>query len=161
MSAPAEATAVHPFRIEVPAEQLLEVVGPLTDATAHGGHAEDAFDLVLPSLPGFGFSAEPESLGWDPGRVAQGWATLMNRLDNITLYWLTNTATSAARIYWEGARATAAATAAGRTPPEVALPVAFTVFPGEISRAPRTWAERVYPNLAHFNEVDRGGHFAA
>jgi Epoxide hydrolase N terminus len=80
-------------------------------------------------------------------------------LDNITLYWLTNTATSSARLYWEGARSTAAA--AGRLPPAVSLPVAFTVFPGEIFRAPRSWAERVYPHLVYFNEVDRGGHFAA
>jgi pimeloyl-ACP methyl ester carboxylesterase len=80
-------------------------------------------------------------------------------LDNITLYWLTSTATSAARMYWEGARVAAAA--AGQTPPEVSLPVAFTVFPGEIFRAPRSWAERVYPNLTYFNEVEKGGHFAA
>jgi pimeloyl-ACP methyl ester carboxylesterase len=80
-------------------------------------------------------------------------------LDNITLYWLTNSATSAARMYWEGARSTAAA--AGQLPPEVSLPVAFTVFPGEIFQAPRSWAERVYPNLVYFNEVDKGGHFAA
>jgi pimeloyl-ACP methyl ester carboxylesterase len=82
-------------------------------------------------------------------------------LDNLTLYWLTNTATSSARLHWEGARSTAAAAAAGRLPPAVSLPVAFTVFPGEIFRAPRSWAERVYPNLVYFNEVDRGGHFAA
>jgi pimeloyl-ACP methyl ester carboxylesterase len=82
-------------------------------------------------------------------------------LDNITLYWLTNTATSAARLYWEGARSAAAAAAAGQLPPAVSLPVAFTVFPGEIFRAPRSWAERVYPNLVYFNEVDKGGHFAA
>jgi pimeloyl-ACP methyl ester carboxylesterase len=82
-------------------------------------------------------------------------------LDNITLYWLTGTATSSARMYWEGARSTAAAAAAGQRPPEVSLPAAFTVFPGEIFQAPRSWAERVYPNLVYFNEVDRGGHFAA
>jgi pimeloyl-ACP methyl ester carboxylesterase len=80
-------------------------------------------------------------------------------LDNITLYWLTRTGTSAARMYWESLRAAAAA--AGQTPPAVSLPVAFTVFPGEIFRAPRSWAERVYPNLTYFNEVDKGGHFAA
>jgi pimeloyl-ACP methyl ester carboxylesterase len=80
-------------------------------------------------------------------------------LDNISLYWLTSTATSAARIYWESGRATLAA--AGQAPPEVSLPVAFTVFPGEIFRAPRSWAERVYPNLIYWGEVDRGGHFAA
>ena len=271
--------------------ELLEVVGPLTDPTAHGGNAEDAFDVVMPSLPGYGFSEDPKELGWDPGRTAQAWAMLMNRLgytryvaqggdqgaavtdymaiqapkglvgihlnflrrpplevaaavfgggpdpegltqeeraafepfkaqlrkgyiveqgqtpqtigyslgdspvglaswildhdtnsyekisrafldgqptggltrdrilDNITLYWVTRTATSAARLYWEGARA--AARAAGQTPPEVSLPVALTVFPDEIFKAPRTWAERVYPNLTYFNEVDRGGHFAA
>jgi pimeloyl-ACP methyl ester carboxylesterase len=271
--------------------ELLEVVGPLTDPTAHGAHAEDAFDLVLPSLPGYGFSGAPESVGWDPGRVAQTWAELMSRLgytryvaqggdvgaavtdtmaieapqgllgihlnflrrppadlvapifagtpepdglseaervalaslraqfkkgyvaeqgqspqtigysltdspvglagwmldhdadayekisraflagspsggltrdrilDNITLYWLTSTAASAARMYWESGRA--AAGAGGQVPPEVSLPVAFTVFPGEIFRAPRIWAEKVYPNLTYFNEADRGGHFAA
>jgi pimeloyl-ACP methyl ester carboxylesterase len=271
--------------------ELLEAVGPLTDPTAHGGSAGDAFDLVLPSLPGYGFSAAPASVGWDPGRIARAWAELMSRLgytryvaqggdvgaavtdtmaiqapdglagihlnflrrpppevaaaifggapepdglteeeraafgpfraqfmkgyiaeqgqspqtigysltdspvglaawildhdadayekisrafvdgepaggltrdgilDNITLYWLTRTGTSAARIYWESQRATAAA--AGQAPPAVSLPVAFTVFPGEIFRAPRSWAERVYPNLTYFNEVERGGHFAA
>jgi pimeloyl-ACP methyl ester carboxylesterase len=273
--------------------ELLEVVGPLTDPTAYGGNAEDAFDLVLPSLPGYGLSGQPAELGWGPGRVARAWAELMNRLgytryvaqggdvgaavtdtmaiqapdglagihlnflrrpppevaaaifgggpapeglteaeraafepfraqfrkgyiaeqgqspqtigysltdspaglaawildhdsdayekisrafvdgapvggltrdrilDNITLYWLTRTATSAARMYWESQRAAAAAAATGQTPPAVSLPVAFTVFPGEIFRAPRSWAERVYPNLVYFNEVDRGGHFAA
>src|SRR5262249_30490869 len=62
---------------------------------------------------------------------------------------------------WESQRAAAAAAAAGQTPPDTSLPVAFTVFPGEIYRAPRSWAERVYPNLSYFNEVDRGGHFAS
>jgi pimeloyl-ACP methyl ester carboxylesterase len=271
--------------------ELLGVIAPLTDPTAHGGSAEDAFDLVLPSLPGYGFSAAPGSLGWDPGRTARAWAELMNRLgytryvaqggdigagvtdamavqapdglagmhlnflrrpplevaaallgrapvpegfteqeraalaafgaqarkgyaaeqgqspqtigypltdspaglaawmldhdtdsylkisrafaggppsggltrdgilDNITLYWLTNTATSAARMYWEGARSTAAA--AGHRPPEVSVPAAFTVFPDEIFQAPRTWVEKVYPNLIYFHQADRGGHFAA
>jgi pimeloyl-ACP methyl ester carboxylesterase len=270
--------------------ELLEVIGPLTDPTAHGGSAEDAFDLVLPSLPGYGFSDQPASAGWDPGRTARAWAELMSRLgytryvaqggdvgaavtdamaiqapdglagihlnflrrpplevaaallgrapvprdftdderaafaafgtqarrgyaaeqgqspqtigypltdspaglaawmldhdadsyekisrvfaggqpsggltrdrivDNITLYWLTNTAAPAARMYWESARSTAAA--AG-PPPEVSLPVAFTVFPGEIFQAPRSWAEKVYPNLIYFHEADKGGHFAA
>ena len=62
--------------------EMLEVVGPLTDPTAHGGHAEDAFDLVIPSLPGYGLSAEPAEVGWDPGRIARAWAVLMNRLGN-------------------------------------------------------------------------------
>jgi pimeloyl-ACP methyl ester carboxylesterase len=265
--------------------ELLETVGPLTDPSAHGGRAEDAFDLVLPSLPGYGFSGEPTEVGWDPGRTARAWAELMRRLgytryvaqggdlgaivadvmgrqapeglvgihmnllvttlgaptpppgdteeeraaldaintfttsgfgyfleqstrpqtigyalldspvalaawmldhdtdsyykisrafvggepvgnltrdnivDNITLYWLTGTGASAARWYWELGRAQALA--AGQAPPDVSLPVGFTTFPGEIFRAPRSWVERSYPNLVHFNEVDKGGHFAA
>jgi pimeloyl-ACP methyl ester carboxylesterase len=264
--------------------ELLEVVDPLTDPTAHGGRAEDAFDLVLPSLPGYGFSGEPTEIGWDPGRVARAWAELMHRLgytryvaqggdvgasvtdamarqapeglvgvhtnllvtglgggehpadteeeraaldalatfrasgfgyfleqatrpqtigyalldspvalaawmldhdtdsyekisrafldkqpaghltrdrivDNITLYWLTGTGASAARSYWESGRAQALA--AGQTPPAVSMPVGFTTFPGEIFRAPRGWVEQAYPNLSYFNEVDKGGHFAA
>jgi hypothetical protein len=82
-------------------------------------------------------------------------------LDNITLYWLTGTGTSAARWYWETGRAQAAARAAGQAPPAVAVPVGFTTFPGELFAAPRSWIEVAYPGLAYFNEVDRGGHFAA
>ncbi len=265
--------------------ELLDTVGPLTDPTAHGGQAEDAFHLVLPSLPGYGFSGGPAELGWNVGRVAQAWAELMHRLgyaryvaqggdvgaavtdtmgrqapkgllaihmnllvtvlagpqpaeseqeraaadqlatfresgfgyflematrpqtigyalldspvalaawlldhdtdsyykisrafvdgepagnltrdhivDNITLYWLTGTGASAARSYWEDGQALAQARASGQAPPEVSLPVGFTTFPGEIWRTPRSWAERAYPNLTYFNEVDRGGHFAA
>jgi pimeloyl-ACP methyl ester carboxylesterase len=267
--------------------ELLETVGPLTDPTAHGGNPEDAFHLVLPSLPGYGFSGEPTELGWDSGRIARAWAELMDRLgytryvaqggdvgaavtdamgrqapeglvgihinllvaslgledqlpaeseqeraghdaiktfttsgfgyfleqstrpqtigyalldspvalaawmldhdtdsyykisrafvdgdpvgnltrehivDNITLYWLTGTGASAARWYWETGRAQAAAQAAGQAPPPVAVPVGFTTFPGEIFAAPRSWVEVVYPDLSYFNEVDRGGHFAA
>ena len=267
--------------------ELLETVGPLTDPTAHGGSPEDAFHLVLPSLPGYGFSGEPAELGWESGRIARAWAELMHRLgytryvaqggdvgalvtdamgrlapegllgihmnllagvpvlkdrlpaeseqeravhaavdtfraegfayfleqstrpqtigyslldspvgmaawmldhdtdsyykisrafvdgepvgnltrdtilDNITLYWLTGTGASAARWYWETGRAQAAARAAGQTPPPVSVPIGFTTFPGEIWAAPRSWVETVYPDLAYFNEVDRGGHFAA
>jgi pimeloyl-ACP methyl ester carboxylesterase len=82
-----------------------------------------------------------------------------NVLDNITLYWLTATGASAARAYWDLGQA--AALAAGEARPEVSLPVGFTTFPGEIFRAPRSWVAAAYPNLAYFNEVDRGGHFAA
>jgi pimeloyl-ACP methyl ester carboxylesterase len=267
--------------------ELLGTVGPLTDPTTHGGRAEDAFDLVLPSLPGYGFSGEPTELGWDPGRTAQAWAQLMGRLgygryvaqggdlgaivtdvmgrqapegllgihmnllvttlgaptpppgdteeeraaleaintfttsgfgyfleqstrpqtigyalldspvalaawmldhdtdsyqkisrafldgqpaghltpdrivDNITLYWLTGTGASAARWYWELGQAQAKALAAGQALPEVQVPVGFTTFPGEIFRAPRSWVETSYPSLTYFNQVDRGGHFAA
>jgi pimeloyl-ACP methyl ester carboxylesterase len=80
-------------------------------------------------------------------------------LDNITLYWLTGTGASAARSYWEGGRARALA--ADQAPPEVSVPVGFTTFPGELWAAPRSWVEQGYPNLSYFNEVDRGGHFAA
>jgi pimeloyl-ACP methyl ester carboxylesterase len=80
-------------------------------------------------------------------------------LDNITLYWLTGSGVSAARSYWENGRA--AALAAGKAPPEASLRVGYTTFPGEIFAAPRSWVEKVYPNLVYFNEVDRGGHFAA
>jgi pimeloyl-ACP methyl ester carboxylesterase len=265
--------------------EFLEAVDPLTNPTAHGGEAKDAFHLVLPSLPGYGFSGEPTELGWNAGRVAQAWAALMQRLgytryvaqggdvgaavtdamgrqapegligihmnllvtvlagppeaksaeeraaaeqlatfredgfgyflematrpqtisyalldspvalaawlldhdtdsyykiarafvngepvggltresivDNITLYWLTGTAASAARSYWEDGRALAAALASGQAPPAVTVPVGFTTFPGEIWASPRSWVEAVYPGLAYFNEAERGGHFAA
>jgi len=264
--------------------ELLDSVGPLTDPTVHGGSAEDAFHLVLPSLPGYGLSGEPVDVGWDLGRTAQAWAELMRRLgytryvaqggdvgagvtdamgrqapeglvgihtnllvpalsstmpthteaeraaaaqiatfrqsgngyfvematrpqtigyalldspvalaawmtdhdtdayykiarafidgqpsgnltrdhilDNITLYWLTGTGASAARSYWEAYGPDAPA--AGRQPlPTPAIPFGFTTFPGEIWRTPRSWVDASYPNVIYFNEVDRGGHFAA
>ena len=268
--------------------EMLEVVGPLTDPTAYGGDAADAFDVVVPSMPGYGFSGQPTEVGWDAGRIASAWAELMRRLgysryvaqggdqgagvtdalgrlapdgllglhfnflsaaprellmaalnirlafsmedreelskvvavfmrgyiaamgehpqtigyplldsplglaawmldhdadayekishafvdgqpsgnltrdhvlDNITLYWLTNTAASAARLYWEGARSAKAALK--QPPPHVSLPVAYTVFPGELFQAPRHWVKSAYHNLTYFNEVDKGGHFAA
>ena len=80
-------------------------------------------------------------------------------LDNITLYWLTGTGASAAREYWENGQA--AARTAGQAPPQVLVPVGFTVFPGEIFRAPHSWVQKAYPTLAYFHEADRGGHFAA
>jgi len=267
--------------------ELLDAVGPLTNPTKYGATPDDAFHLVLPSLPGYGFSGTPTELGWDSGRIARAWASLMERLgytryvaqggdvgaavtdamgrqapsgllgihlnllagvlfiadtlpgesekeraaqkaaatfrasgsgyfleqatrpqtigyslldspvglaawlldhdtdsyykisraflrgepagnltresivDNITMYWLTGTGASAARSYWEAGQAQAAARAEGKTPPPVAVPVGFTTFPGEIFAAPRSWVATVYPGLAYFNEVDRGGHFAA
>jgi pimeloyl-ACP methyl ester carboxylesterase len=270
--------------------EQLKIIDPLTNPTAHGGSAEDAFDVVIPSVPGYGFSGQPTETGWDPDRIARAWAELMTRLgythyvaqggdwgtpitsamarqgapglagihinlpatlppevlpalggaplpagisdkereviealrkynmagssayftmltarpqtvgygatdspvglaawvlvhpgfaqwsygadakqsptkddvlDNITLYWLTNTATSAARLYWEnGARGSVIVAAAQRTS-EISLPVAITVFPEDVYRPPETWARRAYRNLIYFNEVDRGGHFAA
>jgi len=80
-------------------------------------------------------------------------------LDNVTLYWLTATGASAARSYWESGQATAKA--GGQAPPPMTLPFGFTTFPGEIWKTPRSWVEKSYPNVIYFNEVDRGGHFAA
>ena len=83
-----------------------------------------------------------------------GAITRTDVLNNITLYWLTNTVGSAARLYWENQ-------ASFYSIKNVAIPAAVSVFPGERYQAPRSWAERAYPNLVYFNEVDRGGHFAA
>ena len=141
--------------------ELLEVVGPLTDPTAHGGSAEDAFDLVLPSLPGYGFSSDPAEDGWDPGASLAGHPygaiTRDDWLDNSSLYWLTNTATSAARLYWQQAVTGKNFYAAAN----VSLPAAVTVFPEEYVTPPRSWTERAYHKLIYFNEAEQGGHFAA
>ena len=265
--------------------EQLKIVGPLTDPTAYGASAADAFDVVIPSLPGHGFSGKPDAPGWDPIRIARAWAELMSRLgyeryvaqggdwgnavteqlalqtppglvgihtnmpatvpdgiqralangdappadldaeergawdqlatfyahglayaqemgnrpqtlyaladspvglaawmldhdarsyeliarvfagrpegltrddilDNVSLYWLTNTAVSSARLYWESKLAFFA-------PKGVTLPVAVSVFPDEIYAAPRSWATAAYPNLVHFDRLERGGHFAA
>jgi pimeloyl-ACP methyl ester carboxylesterase len=264
--------------------EMLDSVGPLTDPTAHGGSAVDAFHLVLPSLPGYGFSAEPVEIGWDLSRTARAWEELMGRLgytryvaqggdvgagvtdamsrqtpeglvgvhtnllvpalngpmptnteeervaaaqiatfqqsgngyfvematrpqtigyalldspvalaawmvdhdtdayykiasafvddkpsgnltrdhilDNVTLYWLTGTGASTARSYWEAYGPDAPA--AGQQPLRASsIPFAFTTFPGEIWKTPRGWVEASYPNVIYFNEVDKGGHFAA
>jgi pimeloyl-ACP methyl ester carboxylesterase len=264
--------------------EMIGSVGPLTDPTAHGGSAEDAFHLVLPSLPGYGFSAEPIETGWELGRTARAWAELMRRLgytryvaqggdvgagvtdamsrqapdgligihtnllvpalndpmptstdeeraaaaqlatfgksgngyfvematrpqtigyalldspialaawmidhdtdaytkiarafverepsgnltrdhilDNIMIYWLTGTGASAGRSYWE-AYGPDAPGAGSKSLPASAIPFGFTTFPGEIWRTPRSWVDASYPNVIYFNEVDKGGHFAA
>lgn len=268
--------------------EQLKVIDPLTDPTAYGGYPEDAFDLVIPSIPGYGFSGKPTGIGWDPDLIAQAWAELMQRLgytryvaqggdwgspitsamarqapagllgihinlpatippdiaallasgkpapaglskkehaafdslntfnqkerayalmmgtrpqtigygltdsaaglaawllghpgfaqwtsssdaekspttdevlDNITLYWLTNSAVSSSRLYWENK--TSLLNAIAQKTDEISLPVAITVFPGEIYQAPETWARRAYANLTYFHEADKGGHFAA
>jgi pimeloyl-ACP methyl ester carboxylesterase len=262
--------------------ELLDTVGPLTDPVAHGASAADAFDLVLPSMPGYGFSAKPKGTGWNPERIARAWAELMKRLgythyvaqggdwgspvasamarqappgllgihinlpatvppeiakllggggpapaelsekeraafeslahffknyrayaammgtrpqtigyaltdspaglaawiydynngeperlldrdqllDDVTLYWLTNSAASSARLYWETSGQSVILAAAQKTT-EISLPVAITVFPEEVYRAPETWARRAYRNLIYFREAEKGGHFAA
>jgi pimeloyl-ACP methyl ester carboxylesterase len=265
--------------------EQLKIIDPLTNPTAHGGSVSDAFHVVIPSMPGYGFSGKPTTIGWDPARIARAWTVLMKRLGytqfvaqggdwgalitelmgvqaapellgihtnmpatvpaeiakalkdggaapsglsadekhayeqldffykkglgyalemanrpqtlygiadspvglaawildhdirsyelmarvfdgkpegltrddilhNITLYWLTNTAVSSARLYWEN-----------KLPffdvKNVAIPVAVSVFPDELYPAPRSWAERAYPKLIHYNKLDKGCHFAA
>jgi pimeloyl-ACP methyl ester carboxylesterase len=261
--------------------EQLGIIDPLSNPTAHGAGAADAFHLVIPSMPGYGFSGKPTTTGWDPDHIARAWAQLMKRLgysryvaqggdwgapistamarqapagllgihvnlpatippevgavlaaggpapaglsegeraafealdtftkknraysvmmntrpqmisygltdspvglaafiydynngeperllskdqmlDDITLYWLTNTAASSARLYWENHSNILSAVALKTA--EISLPVAITVFPEEIYRAPETWARRAFPNLTYFHEVDKGGHFAA
>ena len=129
--------------------EQLKIIEPLTNPEAHGASGADAFHLVIPSLPGHGFSAKPTATGWDPTRIARAWVVLMK------LYWLTNTGVSAARLYWENK-------AAFFDAKPITIPFAISVFPDELYQAPRSWAERAYPtNLIHYNKLDRGGHFAA
>ncbi len=267
--------------------ELVKSIDPLTNPTAHGGKAEDAFHVIIPSMPGYGFSERPTDTGWDPDRMGRAWDVLVKRLgytryvsqggdwgsvvadvmgrqapkgllgihvnmpatvpgsiakligngdpapaglsaeekaafdslstfftknagygvmmvtrpqtvgyglsdspvglaawmydkfaqwtysggepersltrdemlDDITLYWLTNSAISSARLYWENNNNNFSA--AAQKTSEISVPVAVTVFPGEIYRAPKSWTEQAYPRLIYFNEVDKGGHFAA
>src|SRR5207244_3644696 len=169
--------------------EMIDSVGPLTDQTAHGGSAEDAFHLVLPSLPGYGFSGEPVEVGWDLARTARAWAELMRRLGythyvaqggdvgagvtdamgrqgpegliGIHTNLLVPALGGTMPTDTDEERAAAAPVAGGRPLPPPSIPVGFTTFPSEIWRTPRSWAETAYPNLTYFNEVDRGGHFAA
>jgi pimeloyl-ACP methyl ester carboxylesterase len=265
--------------------EQLKVIDPLTNPTAHGASAADAFHLVIPSMPGYGFSGKPTTTGWGPRRIARAWAELMKRLgydryvatggdwggqivdlmgvqappgllgihtnfpgavrsdvaaavqtggpapsglndeetrlyeklrdffatdvayalelgthpqtlygiadspvglaawmldhdstslaliarvfngqsegltrddvlDNITHYWLTTTGISSGRLYWENKDGFF-------DPKGVSIPVAVSVFPGELYQVPRSWAEQAYPKLIHYNRLDRGGHFAA
>jgi pimeloyl-ACP methyl ester carboxylesterase len=265
--------------------EQLKIVEPLTNPTAHGGRAADAFHVIIPSMPGYGFSGKPTGTGWDPARIARAWAVLMQRLgytkyvaqggdwgavvtdvfatqghpgligihtnmpgvvpadidklaasgapapvtlsadekltyerltvvyakgigyayqmglrpqalygvadspvgiagyfmdhdarslamisrsfagqpegltrddflDNVTLTWLTGTAISGARLYWENKFAFFGVKG-------VSIPVAVSVFPDELYPAPRSWCERAYPKLIHYNKLDKGGHFAA
>src|SRR5712672_1358752 len=265
--------------------EQMKIIDPLTNPTAHGGSAADAFHVVIPSMPGYGFSGKPATTGWDPAHIARAWVVLMKRLgytrfvaqggdwgavitelmgahaapellgihsnmpgvippdidkaaqsgaptpsglsadetrayerlkfvyskgiaygyqmglrpqtlygiadspvglaayfldhdawsyalisrvfsgeaagltrddvlDNITITWLTNTAISGARLYWESKLPYFSVKG-------VSIPVAVSAFPDEIDLCPRSWAERAYPKLIHYNKVEKGGHFAA
>jgi pimeloyl-ACP methyl ester carboxylesterase len=137
-----------------------------------GSSAYFTMMTARPQTVGYGATDSPAGLAawvlvhpgfaqWSYGADAKQSPTKDDVLDNITLYWLTNTATSAGRLYWEnGARGSVIAAVPQRTA-EIKLPVAITVFPEDVYRAPETWARRAYPNLSYFHEVDKGGHFAA
>jgi pimeloyl-ACP methyl ester carboxylesterase len=147
------------------------VDGLMTNAK-NGNSAYFTMMSARPQTVGYGMTDSPASLAaWI--LVHPGFAQWMNDadpgksptkddvLDNITLYWMTNTATSAARLYWEnGARGSVIVAAAQKTA-EISLPVAITVYPDDVYRAPETWARRAYRNLVYFREVNKGGHFAA
>jgi pimeloyl-ACP methyl ester carboxylesterase len=141
-------TEIRPFNVEIPQKQLDDLRRRI-EATR------------LPSKE----LVEDRSQGVQLATIVDGEPvgnlTRDHIVDNITLYWLTGTGASAARSYWEDGQALAQALASGQAPPEISLPVGFTTFPGEIWRTPRTWAEKAYPNLTYFNEVEKGGHFAA
>ena len=142
----------------------------LSAAAKMGNRSYAAVMGSRPQTIGYGITDSPASLAaWmlgHPGFSRWTWSNSDPEkspdevLDDITLYWLTNTATSAGRLYWEAGPASPAFSGPQMTS-EISLPVAITVFPGENYRAPETWARRAYRNLSYFHEVDKGGHFAA
>ncbi|HEY2968344.1 MAG TPA: alpha/beta hydrolase, partial [Casimicrobiaceae bacterium] len=148
------------------------VVDALMASGKQGNLAYFTMLTARPQTVGYGATDSPAGLAawvlvhpgfaqWTYGADPEKSPTKDEVLDNITLYWLTNTATSAGRLYWEnGARGSVIVAAAQKTN-EIALPVAITVFPEDVYRPPETWARRAYRNLIYFREVDKGGHFAA
>ena len=142
---------------------------------AYGKSGNSAYFTMMTARPqtvGYGATDSPAGLAawvlvhpgfkdWKYGADPAQSPTKDDVLDNITLYWLTNTATSAGRLYWENGSRGSVIVAAAQKTGEIALPVAITVFPEDVYRAPETWARRAYRNLIYFHEVDKGGHFAA
>jgi pimeloyl-ACP methyl ester carboxylesterase len=171
---PPEVTAVLPFGGPAPAglsEQERAVFDSLTAYAKMGNAAYLTMMTARPQNVGYGVTDSPSGLAawllghpgfaqWKYGADPKQSPTKDDVLDNITLYWLTNTGTSAARIYWENAGRGVTSAAAQKTA-EIKVPVAITVFPDEVYRSPETWARRAYPNLVYFHEAAKGGHFAA
>jgi pimeloyl-ACP methyl ester carboxylesterase len=153
-------------------EQERAVLEALRVNARKGNSAYFTMLTARPQTVGYGATDSPAGLAawilvhagfakWTYGADPKQSPNKDDVLDNITLYWLTNTAASAARLYWEnGARGSVIVAAAQKTS-EISLPVAITVFPDDIYRAPETWARRAYGNVIYFHEVDKGGHFAA
>ena len=149
-----------------------EVIEALRKYNMAGSSAYFTMMTARPQTVGYGATDSPAGLAawvlvhpgfaqWTYGADPEKSPTKDDVLDDITLYWLTNTAASSARLYWEnGARGSVIVAAAQKTG-EISLPVAITVFPDDVYRAPETWARRAYRNLIYFHEVDKGGHFAA
>jgi pimeloyl-ACP methyl ester carboxylesterase len=171
---PPEVAAVLPGGGAAPAglsEKERAVFESLKTYAMKGNSAYVAMLGARPQAVGYGMTDSPAGLAafmlvhpgfaqWTYGDDPQKFPTKDEVLDDITLYWLTNSATSAARLYWENAGRGVTSAAAQKTA-EISLPVAITVFPEEVYRAPETWARRAYRNLIYFHEVDKGGHFAA
>ena len=171
---PPEVAAVIPVGGPAPgglSQKEREVFDSLVAYARKGNAAYLTMMTARPQNVGYGVTDSPAGLAawllghpgfaqWKYGADPEQSPTKDDVLDNITLYWLTNTGTSAARIYWENAGRGVTSAAAQKTA-EISLPVAITVFPDEVYRSPESWARRAYPNLIYFNEVDRGGHFAA
>jgi pimeloyl-ACP methyl ester carboxylesterase len=171
---PPEVTAVLPVGGPAPAglsEKERAVFDALVAYARKGNPAYLTMMTARPQNIGYGVTDSPAGLAawllghpgfaqWKFGADPEQSPTRDDVLDNITLYWLTNTGTSAARIYWENAGRSVTSAAAQKSA-EISLPVAITVFPDEVYRSPETWARRAYPNLIYFHEADKGGHFAA
>ena len=170
-----EEAAVRPFRVDVPEEELVELrrrieatrlpSKELVEDRSQGQTIGYALLDTPVALAAWMLDHDTDSYYKISGAFVDGQPagnlTREHIVDNITLYWLTGTGASAARSYWEDGQALARARASGQAPPEVSVPVGFSTFPEEIWRTPRSWVENSYPNLTYFNEVDKGGHFAA
>ena len=171
---PPEVTAVLPVGGPAPAGLSAQERAVFDSLVAYAKKGNPAYLTMMTARPqniGYGVTDSPAGLAawllghpgfaqWKFGADPEQSPTRDDVLDNITLYWLTNTATSAARIYWENGGRSVTSAAAQKSA-EISLPVAITVFPDEVYRSPESWARRAYPNLIYFHEAAKGGHFAA